>query len=381
MNALELLLGRRWIVKEQNKDLYYKVKDEIGSYKKFITEKLGFPLLMNQYIIRLEKTPALPEAWMGIREFQEIREYEFLCFVLMFLEDKDAGEQFILSQLTEYIQMTDKYEEINWTHFHTRKNLIRVMKFCIDSGMIRVNDGSSEEFALDYEKDVLYENIGNSRYFMRNFTQNIEQFSKPEDFMGNEWIGMNEDRGIIRRQRVYRSLVMGMGVYKEDESDETFAYIKNFRNMIEEDLSELFSGELQVHKTSAYLVLEEGSGLGKGIPEENGLSDILLLLNGLLREKIDQGDFFVSANDWIELEEVQFQHLLEECKERYGAGFIKAYREKTTGDFARTIKEHLIWLEWIHEDKKEQRIFIKPIMGKITGEYPKDYAGRAKDEQ
>lgn len=122
MNALEMLLSRRWIVKEQNKELYYKVKDEIGPYKKFLTEKLGYPLIMNQYMIRLEKTPAAAEAWMGIGEFSSRMEYEFLCFVLMFLEDKDAGEQFVLSQLTEYIQTIDRYEEVNWTHYQTRKD-------------------------------------------------------------------------------------------------------------------------------------------------------------------------------------------------------------------------------------------------------------------
>lgn len=373
MNALEMLLSRRWIVKEQNKDLYYKVKDEIGPYKKFLTEKLGYPLIMNQYMIRLEKTPATAESWMGIEEFQSRTEYEFLCFVLMFLEDKDAGEQFILSQLTEYIQTTDRYEEINWTHYQTRKSLIRVMRFCIANGMIRINDGNEEDFASDYEKDVLYENIGSSRYFMKNFTQNIESFTRPEDFAGNEWIGMDEDRGIIRRQRVYRGLVMGMGIYKADESDEDFAYIKNFRNMMQDELSALFECELQVHKTSAYLVLGEGCSLGKGIPEENGMSDILLLCNGLLREKIESGEVSAAADDWISMDELELQKMLEECKERYSAGFIKFYREKSTSEFVRLVQDYLERLEWIRTDHFHHSIRIKPIMGKVTGRYPKDY--------
>ena len=30
MNAIEVLLSRRWILKARDKELYYQVKDEIG---------------------------------------------------------------------------------------------------------------------------------------------------------------------------------------------------------------------------------------------------------------------------------------------------------------------------------------------------------------
>ena len=38
MRILETLLSRRWILKSQDRGLYYQVKDEIGSVKKFLTE-------------------------------------------------------------------------------------------------------------------------------------------------------------------------------------------------------------------------------------------------------------------------------------------------------------------------------------------------------
>ena len=51
----------------------------------------------------MEKIPVVPEKFMGIEVFDSKEEYAYLCVLLMFLEDKDAGEQFILSQLTEYM--------------------------------------------------------------------------------------------------------------------------------------------------------------------------------------------------------------------------------------------------------------------------------------
>ena len=111
MRTLELLLNRRWILKSRERELYYQVKEELssGEEKKFLMEKLGYQVVVNPYMIKVEKMPAVPENWMGILEFKEPIEYVFFCLVLMFLEDKEAEEQFVLSELTEYVQ--SQYQE------------------------------------------------------------------------------------------------------------------------------------------------------------------------------------------------------------------------------------------------------------------------------
>ena len=115
MNALEILLGRRWILKSKEKELYYQMKDELGSVKKFLTEKLGFQVIVNPYLIKVEKIPAQPENWMGIHAFKEVLDYVFFCYVLMFLEDKETEEQFVLSELTEYVQSQCRDRAVDWT--------------------------------------------------------------------------------------------------------------------------------------------------------------------------------------------------------------------------------------------------------------------------
>lgn len=64
---------------------------------------------------------------MGIKEFSEIKEYIFLLIILMFLEDKNKEEQFILSNITEYIENNYPDEKIDWTIFKNRKSLIADM--------------------------------------------------------------------------------------------------------------------------------------------------------------------------------------------------------------------------------------------------------------
>ena len=374
MNVLEILLNRRWILKSRDRELYYQVKEKLasGEEKKFLREKLGYQVIVNPYLIKVEKMPAVPENWMGILDFKEPVEYVFFCLVLMFLEEKEAEEQFVLSEFTEYVQSQYEGEQIDWTVYRYRRHMIKVMKYCTACGLLNIDDGSEEGFARDYTGEVLYENTGASRYFMKNFTQDIMGYHSPEDFEKEEWIDVNEDRGIVRRQRVYRRLLMSMGMYKDSDSEEDFAYVRNYRNMIQGELSELFDCELQVHRNSAFLILNENSHLGRCFPEENTLSDIVLLFNRILQEKLQTGEIQVPLDEQIRIPREAFQRLAEECRERFGAAWNKTYREMTFGEIYREMADYMKELMLIEE--KQDEIVIRQAAGKIMGVYPSDFS-------
>ena len=378
MKPLEILLSKRWILKDREKELYYQLKDEIGKSRDFLTEKLGYQAIITPNLIKLEKIPAYAQNWMGIQDFSDRLEYIFLCMILMFLEDRDAGEQFVLSMLTEYIQANIKEEQIDWTIYSYRRHLVKVMKYCVKLGILEIDDGSEDSFMKSDEGEVLYQNTGASRYFMKNFSRDISDYHSQEDFLKEEWIGMNEDRGIIRRQRVYRALLMSPGIYLNDDTEEDFAYVRHYRGMIEEELNRFFDCELQVHKTSAFLIMGEDSNLGRAFPEENTLSDIVLLWCNLFRQKIADGSIEVPAGEDIVISRQQFLVISEECKRQYGSGWIKTYREMTMGEFCKKLKEYMILIEMIME--KYDQIIVYPIVGKVAGCYPKDFKGGETNE-
>lgn len=373
MNALDILLGRRWILKSRDRELYYQMRDEIGRWKKFLTEKLGYQVIVNAYLVKVEKLPARAERWMGIQEFTSPIEYAFFCLILMFLEDKEAQEQFVLSSLTEYVQGQYERERIDWTVYHYRRHLIKVLKFCVAEGILNVNDGSEEGFAKSDSSEVLYENTGASRYFMRNFTQDIMDYTGYSDFQKAEWIGVDEDRGIVRRQRVYRSLLMSMGMYADEENAEDFAYVRNYRSIIQGELEEIFPCELQVYRSCAFLILGEECRLGRFLPEENTLSDIILLLGQLIREKVETGRYTLQDGENIRISGEEFRSLIEECKRRFSGGFIKTYREMVTEEFYREISASLINLELV--EKRRGDVLIRPAIGRVIGRYPTDFNG------
>ncbi len=371
-NALEILLGRRWILKERDKELYYQMKDEIGKYKKFLIEKLGYQIVVNPYLVKVEKVPAQAECWMGIQEFSAPIEYAFFCLILMFLESKDAQEQFVLSELTEYVQGQYQEEQIDWTVYRYRRHLIKVMKYCVAVGILNMDDGNEEGFAKDENSEVLYENTGVSRFFMRNFTQNIMDYTDYKDFLKEEWIDVNEDRGIVRRQRVYRSLIMTMGIYRSEDNEEDFVYLRNYRNMLQGEFEDLeIACDLQVFRNSAYLILGENCRMGRCIPEENTLSDIVLLCGQLVREKVESGEYVLQNDETVQLSGEKFRGLIEECKECFGKGFIKTYREMLTEEFYQEISEYLKNLELVQEYRGD--VFIRPALARVIGRYPKDF--------
>ena len=228
MKELETLLARRWVLKAEDRELYYRIRDSIGEIRKFATEKMGCQVIENALLVKLEKIPALAESFMGIEDFHTKEEYAYLCMLLMFLEDRDAQEQFILSQLTEYIEANMPGGGIDWTLYVSRRKLVKVLRYAVGQGILKVTDGSDDTFMDQAGGEVLYENTGASRYFMRNFSRDIMEYTKPEDFQESDWFSIDEDRGIARRHRVYKRLLFSVGMYREEGAEEDFEYLKYY---------------------------------------------------------------------------------------------------------------------------------------------------------
>ena len=152
MKELEILLNRRWILKSEDKELYYKIRDAVGEIRKYSTDKLGCQIIDNSLLVKMEKIPVVPEKFMGIEVFDSKEEYAYLCVLLMFLEDKDAGEQFILSQLTEYMTTVLPGSITDWTLYTNRRRMIRVLRYAVEQGIIKVTDGADDSFMDDVRK-------------------------------------------------------------------------------------------------------------------------------------------------------------------------------------------------------------------------------------
>lgn len=373
MRELEILMNRRWVLKSDDRELYYRLRDASGEIRKFATEKMGCQLIENAFMVKLEKIPALPENFMGIREFSSREEYAYLCVLLMFLEERDPQSQFILSQLTEYITANMPQEAVDWTLYGNRRKLIRVLRYAQVQGIIAVTDGSDDAFMERETGEVLYENTGVSRYFMRNFSRDIMSYTKPEDLYESDWMAMDEDRGIARRHRVYNRLLFSVGMYRGEGADEDFEYLKYYGKRLADDLENNFRCHLHIYKGSAFLMQSEECRMGETFPENTGLSDIILLCCGAIRRRVESGEWTPENDDSLTVSEAEFQQLLRKVKREWGMGFIKRYREMTETEFVREVENGMEGWTMIRRNRAERMVSIYPSAVKMAGSYPEDY--------
>ena len=380
MKALEILFNRRWVLKSEDKDLYYQIRDAVGEVRKYTTEKLGCQIIDNSMLVKMEKIPVIPETFMGIQSFTSKEEYVYLCILLMFLEDKDAQEQFVLSQLTEYMTAVMPGEITDWTVYTNRRRLIRVLRYVVGQGMVTVTDGTDDLFMDDVSGEVLYENTGASKYFMRNFTKDIMHYTCAADFMESDWYEVDEDRGFARRHRVYKRLLFAPAMYREDGSEEDFEYLKYYRRRLMEDLEQMFDCHIHIHRGSAYFLSGEECRIGAVFPGNNSLADILLLCFGEIRKIIENKEWNLRQDEMCVVDKVNFEALICKVKKQYGSGFSKLYREMPEGEFVRNVIDEMTRFMFVKSEEDTQQVRVCPLAGKLKGGYPEDYLGGDKDE-
>jgi uncharacterized protein (TIGR02678 family) len=369
MNNKELLLSKRWIVKNKDRETYYKIKDDIKNLKKIFQDTLGYSLISYQNFIKLDKVPSYAEPWMGICEFQSLEEYQILCYILIFLEDKDDQEQFILSHLTEFIQIQLNVNEQYWLIYNNRRKMVNVIKYCIKEQLFIQDDGNAEQFINHEETEVLFENTGLSRYFMRNFVSDIHEYKQPQDFMKDDWVGMNQDRGIVRKQRIYRRLMLSSGIYKNEDNDD-FAFIRHYRKRMQKDFEKIAPCELQVYKSSAYLIFDEEVRIGKLFPKNNSLDELVVLVMTNLRKRAKNSDIKRDKNENIQLSIQRVKTTIERIIKDNEKFLPATYRSKNRTILINDIYKYILQLGFAKED--EDNVIFYPVIAKITGYYEEE---------
>lgn len=127
-NAIRMLTDRFWIIKDQEKELYYQAREGLDAARKFARDYPGWRLVNNERVLKLEKIPSHAQPFMGITDFSDRIDYVLFCALLVFLEDKEDEEPFLLSELIDMMEAQLKsVMTVDWTLFTMRRSLVRVM--------------------------------------------------------------------------------------------------------------------------------------------------------------------------------------------------------------------------------------------------------------
>ena len=160
MDEFRALLDRFWIRREEDRELFYQVRRKLPALRRALREQFGWEVICTEQVIRLVKEPARAQEAFGIPEFTEVQDYCLLCGVLLLLEDKDDGQRFLLSELTQAVLAYTKpyLPDLSWEKYSCRTSLVRVLQYAERLGLLRSFEGESDGFAAHQDQEVLYEN-------------------------------------------------------------------------------------------------------------------------------------------------------------------------------------------------------------------------------
>ena len=349
-----------------------------GKCQKFFREQLGWTVLNNEQILKVEKIPAHAESYMGITDFMESRDYCLFCAVLAFLEDKEEQEQFLLSELVDMLELQLKdVMDVDWTSFTQRKSLVRVLQFCENMRLLEAYEESSDNIVSSIGKEILYENTGLSRYMAVNFAYSIADFQSWEDFEMQQNEEREADRGHYRINRVYRQMAAAPALYWSQSDDPDSIYLKNQRQWIQKNFSEYLGGQLHIHKNAAFLIMDEEDSFGERHPREAMLPELVLLLCGLIREKVDEGVWMKRQDGCIVVSKKEFQEELYDCRHRYSPAWSKEYREMEDAKLLAAVIPYM--KSWMMIDVCDGEIVLYPAVGKMIGSYPTEFEFKEKN--
>lgn len=370
---LEYLLNNFWVIKEENPKIYFNIKNNLDYYKEFIRDKLGSKLIVNERFIKLEKIPSTPKSYMGIMSFNDKLEYTILFIVLLFLEDKPRLEQFILSNLTDFITTTATKLELNnipdWNILHHRKCFVNVMKHLKELNIIKIVE-EQNTFTEEKTAETLYETTGLSNYLIREFKNNINDYTNIDDYINDEFTNQDLSVGDIRRYKVYRHLLYELVSYSTDLKDYEIDYLRRFRSSISTEIQKYTNSELELSKSMAVLMFSDEDRQSFDFPNTKAITDITLLINQRILEFIDENQDLLNNSEILNISKEQFYRIIKDVKTENNFYLSKFYREMVSNNFIKEVINYMKEYDFIKEE--ENNFLIYPMVSKLVGYIPKE---------
>jgi len=366
---MKSLLYNFWITKEDDKELYYQIKSNQNKIKEFISKNLGSNLIIHDRFIKLEKIPTIVKSNARLGNFTTTLEYVMLTIMLLFLEDKTRGDYFILSDLIEYVKNTSITLELNnvpdWNKVQDRRCLSNVISLLEELKIIKIRDASKVSFVESINAEVLYETLGTSNYLMRMFDSSINGLKTPEDFIKNEFITQDEEKGDIRRYKVFRNILYTPSISSRDLSINELDYIKRKYTYIKNEIDKKLDMDTEITYNLTMLLDNENSNEKDNFPNSKKLTDIVLIVNERLMQEINDKKIVLDNYETATIKEDYFENIIKDIKKTKSIYIGKTMSKETDKRFYDMVVEYMEKYNFI--ERKNNEIIIYPTISRIVG--------------
>lgn len=375
--ALQLLLRRRFILRETEPEAYFLLRRLERKLKDYFEQRCGWTLYVHAKFFKLEKVPEQPRAYFGIENLQGPTDYALLCTVFAFLEEQEVGGQFLLSQMLEILP--GLYPEtaavpLSWESYTARRALIRVMHTLEEEQVIRVVEDESADFlkkdfaAGNPQGEALYEVTVLARYFLRAFPGDIRKYQDAEDFAEADFApapgDMEREKEATRhcRWRVYRVLLLDPVFYREGHEAE-FLYLRNRNKPLGQEMEENLDLCLELYEDAALLMGQTDT------PQSVWFSDLFPMRMRGLHDVL-----LCAAADWRaekrapEATAHEAQEFFVRLQGKYAENWTKEYREMGAKALWNAVLPEL--LDWgMAKRTADGLIRFLPAFWRFAGEY------------
>jgi uncharacterized protein (TIGR02678 family) len=370
--CVHALLNRPWILKEDDPDLYFTIRDFYEELRDWFMDQAGLPLIVTRSLAKLEKTPAVPQPWMGFGEFREVSDYVFFTYALWYLEGKTEMDQFLLSDLVEEVreQMSAAGLEADWKIYHHRLSMARALRKLTSLGALIAVDGDESGWAQSEDRNALYECSAHARHVLRRFPQDLTMYTRMEELTDPiRYADTPDGENIRRRHRVYRRFLMEPIVLDRDWDADLLPYVLTQRRSIMDHMQRMLGWEGRRYREGLLFFHPELTSEAELFPTLAGVSDVALLLAGELRRLIGgDGGWHPEPDGSFLLELSELEGMLLRLKEQHQIYWSKEYRGMSSAQLAAECTRHMA--EWhLGEWEDEHRFRIFPVLSRWSGEY------------
>lgn len=265
------IVKNRIIYKEDKK--YSEIRKNKKLLEEFFREKFNYDLIIEHELLKLERMSDQTNQIYGIDEFNKKEQYIIFLLILDYLEEIESGRTVLISDLIAHV--TDNYpEECDWKKYHLNLSLIKALRYCTNMKMLKILDGSEQDYLdnIGAEVEVLYENTGNSKYFMRQLPIVTEDLNSWTDY-----IDLDKDKNEKRKSSFARRALINNTIINSDE--EVYGYILENRENLENEFEIYLNSRIIITESFAYLLTDKNERLFSQVfPDTKNITTVALLL-------------------------------------------------------------------------------------------------------
>lgn len=367
----EALIDRPIITAADDRPLLEKVRRHASELQAAFGRFTGWRVQAHQEFARLVKTPARAEASHGLAWARGRTDYALLAWVLWYGEHTQ-GRKFTVSQIAEEIKLRSAGPGdpgLDWTTREQRLAARRVFRGLEEMGILRLQDGSVDEWADENGKrDALY--AWGAAAWRVHVAISAEELERLAD--GRAASASPAAADGTAEIRLYRTLLLNPALFRRDDPA-AFQLLDEpeRRARVERDLRYLTSWELEVTPEYARILRPARSddAVQTPIPVTSGLAHAVLCFCGLLRDRQAADRLVLAGGESYLIDESRVWQDVDELQKRFGVKWGKTMRDQKVSALAQDVVDEMKAWGLMRETGEPGQYLVLPTAARLAAHY------------